>query len=102
MVRRISCRPWKTLAIHAKLGIDLGGERFIIISFNIILGTRWVWIFQEKWEEHVLHQTMSPLVTWPNIGFGQGLTCTPLQLLAAFGAIANQGIYSVILCKGNS
>ena len=36
-----------------------------------------------------------PLVTWANIGFGQGLTMTPLQLLAAFGAIANNGIYSV-------
>ena len=36
-----------------------------------------------------------PLVTWANIGFGQGLTVTPMQLVAAFGAIANEGIYSV-------
>ena len=35
-----------------------------------------------------------PLVTWANMGFGQGLTVTPVQLLACFVAIANKGIYT--------
>lgn len=86
-----SCNPF-----YAKLGIDLGPERFYsyLRSYN----------FAEKMgvdfpgeAKGVLRPPSSsvPLVTWANIGFGQGMTLTPLQLLAAFSAIANEGVYHV-------
>ena len=36
----------------------------------------------EKWSE----------IQWANISFGQGISVTPLQLVAAYGAIANDGV----------
>lgn len=86
-----SCNPF-----YAKLGIDLGGERFYkgLTDFN--LGYKMGVDFPGEAPGTVRPPSDSiPLVTWANMGFGQGLTVTPLQLLAAFGAIANRGIYSV-------
>lgn len=86
-----SCNPF-----YAKLGMDLGGERFYpnLLEFNF--GSKMGVDFPGE-APGTVHAPSSkvPLVTWANIGFGQGLTMTPLQLLAAFGAIANDGIYSV-------
>ncbi len=86
-----SCNPF-----YAKLGMDLGGERFYpnLLEFNF--GSKMGVDFPGE-APGTVHAPSSkvPLVTWANIGFGQGLTMTPLQLLAAFGAIANEGIYSV-------
>ena len=86
-----SCNPF-----YAKLGMELGGEKFYpnLMKFNF--GAKMGVDFPGE-VPGTVHPPSSrvPLVTWANIGFGQGLTMTPLQLLAAFGAIANDGIYSV-------
>lgn len=86
-----SCNPY-----YAKLGIDLGGERFYkgLTDFN--LGYKMGVDFPGEAPGTVRPPSAAvPLVTWANIGFGQGLTMTPLHLLAGFGAIAHQGIFSV-------
>lgn len=86
-----SCNPF-----YAKLGIDLGGERFYNYLLQYNFGHKMGVDFPGEVGGTLRPPSDNvPLVTWANIGFGQGLTCTPLQLLAAFGAIANQGIYSV-------
>lgn len=86
-----SCNPF-----FAKLGIDLGGERFYKYLLGYNFGQKMGVDFPGEVPGTIRAPSERiPLVTWANIGFGQGMTCTPLQLLAAFGAIANQGIYSV-------
>lgn len=86
-----SCNPY-----YAKLAIDLGDKRYYngLTSFN--LGYKMGVDFPGEMGGTLRAPSPSiPLVTWANIGFGQGLTVTPLQLIAAFGAIANGGIFSV-------
>lgn len=86
-----SCNPY-----YAKLAIDLGPQRYYdgLTSFN--LGYKTGIDFPGEMGGTLRAPSPSiPLVTWANIGFGQGLTVTPIQLLASFGAIANNGIYSV-------
>ncbi|NMA62008.1 MAG: PASTA domain-containing protein [Firmicutes bacterium] len=86
-----SCNPY-----YAKLAIDLGDKRYYsgLTSFN--LGYKMGVDFPGEMGGTLRAPSPSiPLVTWANIGFGQGLTVTPLQLIAAFGAIGNGGIYSV-------
>ncbi|NLL43772.1 MAG: PASTA domain-containing protein [Firmicutes bacterium] len=86
-----SCNPY-----YAKLALDLGPQRFYegLVSFN--LGYKTGIDFPGEVGGTLRPPAESiPLVTWANIGFGQGLTVTPIQLLAGFGAIANDGIYSV-------
>lgn len=86
-----SCNPF-----YAKLGVDMGGEIFYHYLKQFRLGERLGIDFPGEAPGTVRAPSEKiPLVTWANIGFGQGLTVTPLQLLAAFGAIANEGIYSV-------
>lgn len=86
-----SCNPF-----YAKLGIDLGGERFYHYLKQFNLGNKMGVDFPGEAPGTVRPPSEKiPLVTWANIGFGQGLTCTPLQLLAGFGAIANEGVYMV-------
>ena len=85
-----SCNPY-----YAKLAIDLGPERFYdgLIRFN--LGHKTGIDFPGEMAGILRAPSPSiPLVTWANMGFGQGLTVTPVQLLACFGAIANKGIYT--------
>ncbi|NMB02242.1 MAG: PASTA domain-containing protein [Firmicutes bacterium] len=87
-----SCNPY-----YAKLALDLGAERFYdgLLSFN--LGHKTGIDFPGEMGGILKSPSPNvPLVTWANIGFGQGLTVTPVQLLASFGAIANEGIYSVL------
>lgn len=86
-----SCNPF-----YAKLGIDLGGERFYQYMKAFKFGERLGVDFPGEAPGTVRPPSDKvPLVTWANIGFGQGFTCTPLQLLAAFAAIANDGVYNV-------
>lgn len=86
-----SCNPF-----YAKLGIDLGGERFYDYLKAFKLGDRLGVDFPGEAPGTVRPPSEKvPLVTWANIGFGQGLTTTPIQLLAAFAAIANDGIFNV-------
>lgn len=86
-----SCNPF-----YAKLGIDLGGERFYQYLKTFKFGSRLGVDFPGEAPGTVRPPSEKvPLVTWANIGFGQGFTCTPLQLLAAFAAIANDGVYCV-------
>jgi len=85
-----SCNPY-----YAKLAIDLGPERFYdgLVRFNLGHKTG----IDCPGEMAGILRAPSPsipLVTWANMGFGQGLTVTPVQLLACFGAIANKGIYT--------
>ena len=85
-----SCNPF-----YAKLAIDLGPQRFYdgLTSFN--LGYKTGIDFPGEIGGTLRPPSPNiPLVTWANIGFGQGFTLTPIQLLASFGVIAN-GIYSV-------
>ncbi|HPT82355.1 MAG TPA: penicillin-binding transpeptidase domain-containing protein [Limnochordia bacterium] len=85
-----SCNPY-----YAKLALDLGPERFHqgLLRFN--LGQKTGVDFPGEMGGVLKAPSPSvPLVTWANIGFGQGLTVTPVQLLACFGAIANKGIYT--------
>ncbi len=86
-----SCNPY-----YCKLAIDLGDQRFYdgLTSFN--LGYKMGVDFPGERAGTLRPPSRNlPLVTWANIGFGQGLTVTPLQLIAGFGAIANDGIFSV-------
>ena len=86
-----SCNPF-----YCKLALDLGPERYYdgLTSFN--LGYPMGVDFPgERGGTLRPPSDKVPLVTWANIGFGQGLAITPLQLIAGFGAIANDGIYSV-------
>lgn len=86
-----SCNPF-----YAHLGIELGGQRFYEHLTNYNYGSRMGIDFPGEAPGRVRAPSESvPLVTWANIGFGQGLTVTPLQLLASFSAIANDGILSV-------
>jgi len=85
-----SCNPY-----YAKLAIDLGPERFYdgLVRFN--LGHKTGIDFPGEMAGILRAPSPSiPLVTWANMGFGQGLTVTPVQLLACLGAIANKGIYT--------
>ena len=85
-----SCNPY-----YAKLAIDLGPERYYsgLVRFN--LGQKTGIDFPGEMGGVLRAPSPNvPLVTWANMGFGQGLTVTPVQLLACFGAIANQGIYT--------
>ncbi len=86
-----SCNPY-----YCKLAIDLGDQRFYdgLTSFN--LGYKMGVDFPGERAGTLRAPSANlPLVTWANIGFGQGLTVTPLHLIAGFGAIANDGIFSV-------
>lgn len=86
-----SCNPY-----YAKLALDLGDRRYYdgLTSFN--LGFKMGVDFPGEMGGTLRSPAPTiPLVTWANIGFGQGLTVTPLQLIAGFGAIANEGIFSV-------
>lgn len=86
-----SCNPF-----YAKLGIDLGGERFYQYLRTFKFGQKLGVDFPGEAPGTLRPPSDKiPLVTWANIGFGQGLTTTPLQLLAAFAAIANDGIFNV-------
>lgn len=86
-----SCNPY-----YAKLALDLGPERFYTGLTQFNLGSKTGIDFPGEMGGTLRSPSPNvPLVTWANIGFGQGLTLTPVQLIASFGAIANQGIYSV-------
>lgn len=86
-----SCNPF-----YAKLGVDLGGDRFYHYLKLFNLGDKMGVDFPGEAPGTVRPPSDKiPLVTWANIGFGQGLTCTPLQLLAGFSTIANDGVFMV-------
>lgn len=86
-----SCNPY-----YAKLALDLGAERFYAGLTDFNLGYKTGIDFPGEVGGTLRAPSPNiPLVTWANIGFGQGLTVTPIQLIASFGAIANDGIYSV-------
>ena len=86
-----SCNPY-----YAKLALDLGPERFYTGLTDFNLGYKTGIDFPGEVGGTLRAPSPNiPLVTWANIGFGQGLTLTPIQLIAGFGAIANEGIYSV-------
>ena len=85
-----SCNPY-----YAKLAIDLGHERFCdgLVRFN--LGHKTGIDFPGEMAGILRAPSPSiPLVTWAIMGFGQGRTVTPVQLLACFGAIANIGSFT--------
>ena len=74
----------------AKLALELGDKRFRKVladfgfgsRFNIAFGSESKGILQKlPWNKHLLS----------NIGFGHGISVTPLQLTMAYSAIANGG-----------
>ncbi|MGI6034558.1 MAG: penicillin-binding transpeptidase domain-containing protein [Limnochordia bacterium] len=82
-----SCNP-----VYATLGIELGGERFYDYMMRFGMGKRLGLDFPGEAPGKIRSPGPKvPLVTWANIGFGQGLMITPLQLLCAFATIANGG-----------
>ncbi|MGC9042723.1 MAG: penicillin-binding protein [Myxococcota bacterium] len=77
----------------AKIGLRLGGDRLIdylrrfgfgsLSGINLPAESKGIFPNFEKW----------PDITVATISFGQTVAATPLQLAAAFGAIANKGVY---------
>ncbi|MGI6038049.1 MAG: penicillin-binding transpeptidase domain-containing protein [Limnochordia bacterium] len=82
-----SCNP-----AFATMGVEIGPERFYDylhrFGFGKPLGLD---LPGESGGKIRKPGPNIPLVTWGNIGFGQGLMITPLQLVAAYSAIANGG-----------
>lgn len=78
--------------VAAKLALDVGSDRFIPFLRELGLGTRSGLGFPGEITGRIpTEQGMKPL-SLANIGFGQGLVVTPLQMLRAYAAIANGGI----------
>lgn len=77
----------------AKIGLRLGGERLIgylkrfgfgsTSGINLPAESKGIFPNFEKW----------PDITVATVSFGQTIAATPLQIAAAFGAIANKGVY---------
>ncbi len=81
-----SCNP-----VFAKLGVELGDKRFYRYIRAFGFGEPTGVGFPGETPGSVREPGTVGLVTWANIGFGQGMTLTPLQLLNAYAAIVNGG-----------
>ncbi len=81
-----SCNP-----VFAQLGMELGDKRFYRYIRAFGFGEPSGVDFPGEAPGSVREPGTVGLVTWANIGFGQGMTLTPLQLLNAYAAIVNGG-----------
>lgn len=78
--------------VFAKLSTEMGPERFHPIIRKFGFGERTGIDFPGEIRGTVLSPTRSgQLLQWANIGFGQGIAVTPIQLLNSISAIANGG-----------
>lgn len=64
------------MGLQAKTDIEFPGEEYGRLPDPVQRKDRW------------------PTIRTVNVGFGQGVVVTPIQLLAAYAAIANDGVYN--------
>ena len=78
------------------LGLELGGEKFNYYARKYGFGQKSGIDFPGE-ATGILYKPKpdTPLVTWVNMGFGQSISITPLQLVSFAAAIANGGILYV-------
>ena len=79
----------------AKLSVEMGPERFYPYIRNFGFGQRLGVDFPGEISGTVVAPGASrggETLQWANIGFGQGIAVTPLQLISAMSAIANGGV----------
>ncbi|MDI3280084.1 MAG: penicillin-binding transpeptidase domain-containing protein [Bacillota bacterium] len=76
----------------ATLGLELGGERFYKYIKAFGFGEKTGLDFPGEAVGQVHPPDKMTTVGWANIGFGQGISVTPLQLLTALSAVANDGL----------
>jgi len=84
-----SCNP-----VFAQLGMDLGPERFHKYLKAFGFGQKTGIDFPGEAQGSLSspsREALGWLVRWANIGFGQGVSVTPVQMLTAAAAIANGG-----------
>ena len=79
--------------VFAKLSVEMGPHAFYSYIRGFGFGGRLGVDFPGEIAGTVIRPTDSPteLLQWANIGFGQGIAVTPLQLLTAVCGIANGG-----------
>ncbi len=79
--------------VFAKLADEMGAQRFYPYIRNFGFGQRLGIDFPGEAIGTVAkpHESPSMALQWANMGFGQGIAVTPLQLLAAVSGIANGG-----------
>ncbi len=82
-----SCNP-----VFATLGMEIGEERFYKYITGFGFGSKTGVDFPGEAAGQVHKPGTIAQVGWANIGFGQGISVTPLQLVTAVSAIANGGI----------
>lgn len=82
-----SCNP-----VFASLGIEIGEERFYKYITAFGFGSKTGIDFPGEAGGQVHQPGTIAQVGWANIGFGQGLSITPLQLTSAVATIANGGL----------
>lgn len=81
--------------VFAQLSVEMGPERFYPIIRGFGLGSRLGVDFPGEGRGTVVapgEVKYGETIRWANIGFGQGVAVTPLQLLTALSAVANDGI----------
>jgi len=79
--------------VFAQLALELGDKRFYRYIKQLGYGSKLGVDFPGEVPGKVpLPDPKVPQVTWANVGFGQGITVTPLQLLSTVCVIANGGI----------
>jgi stage V sporulation protein D (sporulation-specific penicillin-binding protein) len=77
--------------VFGTLGMEIGEERFYNYIRAFGFGQPTGIDFPGEGDGVVHVPGSIALVGWVNVGFGQGLTMTPLQLLTAVSAVANDG-----------
>lgn len=81
--------------VFAKLAVELGPERFYPIIRAFGFGGRLGIDFPGEGRGTVVapgEVKFGEKIRWANIGFGQGIAVTPLQMLVAISAVANDGL----------
>lgn len=78
--------------VFAKLAVELGPEKFHQAITNFGFGAK----LGVDFPGEISGTVLSPYIggrtlQWANIGFGQGIAVTPLQLLSAVNSVANGG-----------
>ncbi len=78
---------------YGTLGLELGGERFTSYAYKYGFGQKTGIDFPGEAKGLIYKPGPDvPLVTWVNMGFGQSISITPLQLVSFAAAVANGGI----------
>lgn len=81
--------------VFAQLAVEMGPERFYPIIRAFGFGSRLGIDFPGEGRGKVVapgEVRFGEEIRWANIGFGQGIAVTPLQMLTALSAVANGGV----------